>query len=70
MTAPTKRPTKKLDARERELYALIATQLGRMELKSIADEYARASGTPFPAGESIITFILVFERDRGMISVY
>jgi hypothetical protein len=61
--------TKKLHVRERELQDLHSTPLGLMELKSIAAEYARASGKPFPEGESVITYILIYERDRGLIFV-
>lgn len=64
------KPTKKLHVRERELYALHATPLGLMELRSMATSYARASGKPFGDGESVITYILIHERDQDLISVY
>lgn len=70
MTAATTAPKKSLPIRERELYALNSTPLGLMELKSMAAGYARAGGKPFPDGESVITYILIHERDRDIITVY
>lgn len=62
-------PQKKLQDRERELQILHSTPAGLIELKAIAAEYARVNDRPFPEGESVITYILVYERDKKLIFV-
>ena len=57
-----------LQDRERELRSLIATPAGRMELQELASRYHAASGKLRPAGTSVITYILVHERQQGLIS--
>ena len=60
-------PQKTLPQREKELQALLATQAGREELQELAARYAAAGGRVRPEGTSVITYILVYERGRGMI---
>ncbi len=57
-----------LQERERELRSLIATPAGREELQKLASRYHAASGKLRPAGTSVITYILVHERQQGLIS--
>jgi hypothetical protein len=56
-----------LQEREKELRSLIATTAGREELQELASRYHAASGKPRPAGTSVITYILVHERQQGLI---
>jgi hypothetical protein len=60
-------PKKTLSQREKELQALLATPAGRDELQKLGSRYSEASGRVRPEGASIITFILVYERGRGLI---
>ena len=57
-----------LQEREKELRSLIATPAGREELQELASRYQAASGKLRPAGTSVITYILVHEREQGLIS--
>jgi hypothetical protein len=57
-----------LQERERELRSLLATSAGREELQKLASRYQAASGKLRPAGTSVITYILVHERQQGLIS--
>jgi hypothetical protein len=59
---------KTLPEREKELQALLATEAGRQELQDLASQYAALSGLLHPAGKSAITYILVYERQQGLIS--
>jgi hypothetical protein len=61
-------PKKTVQEREKELRLLLATPAGRFELQELASRYSTASGKLKPAGRSAITFILVHERDQGLIS--
>ena len=61
-------PKKTLQEREKELQALLATPAGRIELQELGARYHAASGTLRPANTSVITYILVHERERGLIS--
>jgi hypothetical protein len=58
---------KSLLHREKELQALIKTPEGRDELQQLGDRYAEVGGRVRPPRTSIITFILVYERERGLI---
>ena len=58
---------KTLQQREKELQALLATKAGRKELYDLAYRYAAVSGKLRPAGKSAITYILVYEREQGLI---
>ena len=59
---------KTLQEREQELRPLLATRAGREELQELASRYHAASGRLKPAGTSAITYILVYEREQGLIS--
>jgi hypothetical protein len=56
-----------LQEREKELQALLATPMGRKEVQALASRYATASGKGLLARTSAITFILVHEREQGLI---
>jgi len=58
---------KTLPTREKELQSLLATPDGRKELQLLASQYDASSGRPRPARTSVITYILVYEREKGMI---
>jgi hypothetical protein len=60
-------PKKTLPEREYELRLLLATPAGREHLESLASQYSAASGKFKVAGTSTITYILVHERDQGLI---
>lgn len=57
---------KPLRERERELRSLLATATGRDKLQTLACHYAAANGQREPVG-SVITYILVHEREQGRI---
>ena len=59
---------KTLRERENELRLLLASPAGRLELRDLASRYATASGKLMPRGTSAITYILVHEREQGLIS--
>jgi hypothetical protein len=66
--------TKTLQQREQELRSLLATPAGQKELQDLASRYHdlasryhAASGRLRSARTSVITYILVHERDRGLI---
>jgi hypothetical protein len=60
--------TKTLADREKELQTLLATSEGKKELEKLADRYGAASGRIRSGKASIITYIIVHERQRGLIS--
>ena len=60
-------PKKSLLERQEELRSLLATPAGRAELQALESRYSAASGRPRPAGRSLITYILVYEREHGLI---
>jgi len=60
-------PTKTLQQREKELQALMATPAGRKELQELDRRY-QATGRMRAANTSVITYILVYERERGLIA--
>jgi hypothetical protein len=62
-------PKKTLPEREYELRSLLATPAGREQLQDLASRYSAASGRLRPAGTSAITYILVHEREQGLIQV-
>jgi hypothetical protein len=61
-------PKKTLPEREKELQALLATPAGRAALQALVARYGAASGKLRPAGTSAVTYILVHERQQGLIS--
>ena len=61
-------PLKKtLPQREKELQILLATPAGRDELNILGERYTAAGGRMRPESTSVITYILVYERERGLI---
>jgi len=61
-------PKKTLQQREKELQTLLATSAGRTELQELESRYHEASNRLRPSKASAITYILVHERERGLIS--
>jgi hypothetical protein len=60
-------PTKTLPEREKELQSLLATPAGRAELRALESRYFAAGAALRPASASLITYILVYERENGLI---
>ena len=60
-------PKKTLHDREKELQSLLATAAGREELEELVSRYHEAGGRLRPPSTSVITYILVCERERGLI---
>jgi len=60
-------PKKTLLEREKELQSLLATPAGRRDLQELASRYVAASDRPRPAGTSVVTYILVHERQQGLV---
>jgi hypothetical protein len=60
-------PKKTLQQREKELQAQLATPAGREALRELEAQYREASGRLRPAKTSVITYILVHERERGLV---
>jgi hypothetical protein len=61
-------PTKTLRQREQELRSLLATPAGQKELQHLDSQYQAKSGRPRAGKASVITYILVHEREVGLIS--
>jgi hypothetical protein len=61
-------PTKTLQQRERELQSLVADPTGREKLLELVSEYHAASDIVKSVKMSVITYILVHEREQGMIN--
>ena len=61
-------PTKKTRLqREKELQSLLATEAGREVLQELELRYQDANGRHRPVKTSVITYILVHEREQGLI---
>ena len=60
-------PKKTLHDREKELQSLLATAAGREELEELVSRYQEAGGRLRKPSTSVITYILVCERERGLI---
>jgi hypothetical protein len=60
-------PKKTLQVREKELQSLMATPAGREELLELGARYSEQGGRLRPERASVITYILVYERQRGLI---
>lgn len=58
---------KTLRQREKELQDLLATPAGREQLQILESQYHETSERLRPASTSVITYILVHERQRGLI---
>ncbi|MFL5244067.1 MAG: hypothetical protein ACJ8FY_18340 [Gemmataceae bacterium] len=57
-----------LGQREKELQALIKTPAGRAEIEELSSRYGAVSGRIRPERSSAITYILVHERQIGLIA--
>jgi hypothetical protein len=53
---------------ERELQSLLATPDGRRQLQDLESRYHAVSGKLEAARTSIVTYILVHERESGQVS--
>ncbi len=60
-------PKKTIQQREKELQSLLADPAGRMELEKLESRYYAAGGRMRPQRASIITYLLVYEREQGLI---
>jgi hypothetical protein len=60
--------TKTREAREKELQVLMSTPEGRVELERLASHYQGDGGRGRPSRTSVITWILVHEREKGLIA--
>jgi hypothetical protein len=58
---------KTLQERERELQVMLATPAGRKQLEEMESLYQAAGGKSRPQKTSIITYLLVHERCKGLI---
>jgi hypothetical protein len=58
---------KRLNQRQAELQPLLATRKGREELEALATRYYAANGRIRVEGTSLITYILVHEREKGLV---
>lgn len=63
----TKMIPRRLKEREQELESLLALPGGREQIQELASKYYAASGKLRPPRGSAITFILVHEREMGLI---
>jgi len=54
--------------REKELQTLLGSLAGKAELEALADRYAASSQKIRPGRTSLVTYILVCERERDMIA--
>lgn len=62
-------PTPKtLNEREKELQSLLTTPEGRAELRALAERYEAAGGRVLHASKSLVTYVLIHERQSGVIS--
>jgi hypothetical protein len=59
---------KTLEQRQTELQALLATSAGQKELGQLECRYYAVSGRWRPTNTSVITYILVHEREQGLIA--
>ena len=58
---------KTLNQRQAELQPLLATREGREELEALATRYYAANGRIRVEGTSLLTYILVHEREKGLV---
>jgi hypothetical protein len=59
--------TKTLTEREKELQALLATREGKAQLEALADHYYASWGRSRPPRTSLVTYLIVHEREQGLI---
>ena len=67
MAGITMSAKKTLQQRQTELQALLTTPLGQKELEQLESQYHAASGRWRAENTSVITYILVHERARGLL---
>jgi hypothetical protein len=60
-------PDKTIQQREKELQSLLANSKGRKDLQELESRYRAASGRVRPGKASVITYILIYEREQGLI---
>ena len=60
---------KTLQQRQEELQSLLNTLEGQEQLRRLESDYQAASGKVRPARSSLITFLLVHERETGLIGL-
>ena len=60
-------PKMSLLQRERQLQSMLANPAGRDELRDLSNRYSAAGGRIRPERASLVTYILVHERERGLI---
>jgi hypothetical protein len=60
-------PDKTIQQREKELQSLLANPKGRKDLQELESRYRAASGRVRPGKASVITYILIYEREQGLI---
>lgn len=58
---------KTLREREKELQTLFATAEGREQLRALETQYQAAGGRVRATRASVITYLIVYERERGLI---
>jgi hypothetical protein len=58
---------KTLQERTKELQLRLSNPAGRQELQELASRYNAASGKLKPLKTSVITYILVYEREQGLV---
>jgi hypothetical protein len=61
------KPKKTVQQRQQELQGLLSTAAGRQQLEDLEARYQAASGRLRPRRSSVITYLLVFEREQGLI---
>jgi hypothetical protein len=59
--------TKTLREREKELQSLMKHPAGQKTLQELESRYQAAGGRVRPENRSVVTYILVQERERGLI---
>jgi hypothetical protein len=60
-------PKKTLLQREAEMRAMLATPWGRAALRELEARYAASGGGIRSERSSLLTYLLVYERTRGLI---
>jgi hypothetical protein len=59
---------KTMQEREKQLQDILTTPEGRARLQELAERYSATGGRVRPERTSVITFILVYERENRLIS--
>ena len=59
---------KTVQQREKELQSLLTTPAGRTELHELEVRYHETSDRIRPPKSSVVTFILIHEREQGLIA--